>query len=59
MKSKWYRVRVHATQDEEVFDNKILAVAWADKVAHTFNDRTMKFDIIKVTEETETYKCKE
>lgn len=55
--SKWWRVRVHATQEEEIFDTKNEAKWWADKVAHTFNDRTMQFDIIEVTERTEIYKC--
>jgi len=55
--SKWWRVRVHATQEEKIFCCRREAVNWADLVAHTFDDRTMKFDIIEIIEKTEIYRC--
>lgn len=57
--SIYWRVRVHATQEEEIFDTLPDAQAWAKKVTYTFNDRTMKFDIIEVIEKTQIYHVKE
>ena len=57
--SIWWRVRVHATQEEKIFDTANEAKRWADKVAYTFGDRTMQFDIVKIIETTEIYKCKD
>lgn len=53
--SLWWRVRVHATNEEQIFDDKTQAKAWAAKVAFTFHDFTMKFDIIEVLEKTEVF----
>ena len=56
-KSTWIRVRVHDTKEEKIFDTEQEARKWADLVAYTFDDRTMLFDIINVTECTTIYRC--
>ncbi len=38
---------------------QLMAKEWADRVAYTFNDRTMKFDLIEITEKTRIYKAEE
>ncbi len=57
--SKYWRVRVWNTNEEKDFENERLAKEWADRVAYTFNDRTMKFDLIEITEKTRIYKAEE
>ncbi len=51
--SRWYRVRVHATNEEKIFDSRNDAIIWADLVCRTFDDPTLLFDIIEVIEITE------
>lgn len=57
--SHYWRVRVHATQEEQIFSQEAKAKSWCHKVAHTFNDKMMTFDVIEVTELTEIYRVKD
>ncbi len=50
--SHWWRVRVHATQEEKIFTFRREALAWCRKVSHTFQ-QTMTFDLIECIEKTE------
>jgi hypothetical protein len=51
-KSSWWRVRVHETQEEQIFDTRPLALKWCEKVCQTFGEK-MSFDLIEVIEKTE------
>ena len=50
-----FRVRVHDTQEEQVFDTFEQAKTWCNSVQVTFNDPKMKFDIIRVVEDIMIY----
>ena len=54
--SRWFRVRVHATEEEKIFDTSPESVEWCREVRETFQDYEMSFDIVEVTEKTRIYK---
>lgn len=49
--TKYYRVRVTETCEEQVFSTRREAVDWMRKVAHTFGS-SMSFELIVMTENT-------
>lgn len=53
--SKYYRVRAHATNEEQVFDTLKDAREFCNQTMVTFNDETMVFDIVLITEMTTIY----
>ncbi len=48
--SHYYRVRVHDTNEEQIFANYLECLAWMEKVKQTFGDEKMLFDVIEITE---------
>jgi len=48
----YYKVKVLGTGEEKSFFTWLHAIEWCRQVAQTFNDRMMKFDIVKVIEQT-------
>lgn len=52
MISRYWRVRVEATCEEQVFDTLHDAREFAARVRHTFSDPTMMITAIRVTEKS-------
>ena len=53
--SHYYRVRVHDTNEEQIFNTYIDCLQWIKKVKLTFNDNKMEFDIIEILERLISY----
>ena len=50
LRSKYWRVEVEATKEEQIFSSMPECIKWAEKVRMTFSDPNMKITMIKVTE---------
>lgn len=48
--SRYWRIRVDATMEEQTFGSFAECIEWAEKVKHTFGDWAMTFTLIEVTE---------
>ena len=55
MTSRFYRVRILATEEEQIFSSPKEALTWIAKVRHTFCNPEMTCIVTQVTERSRTF----